>query len=41
VPTGLAAPGTAVEVAMPDGSTIGGSVDVLAVLDPAKQRPRT
>jgi aminomethyltransferase len=40
VPTGLAAPGTAVEVAMPDGSAIGGTVDVLAVLDPAKQRPR-
>ncbi len=41
VPTRLAAPGTAVEVAMPDGSTIGGTVDVLAVLDPTKQRPRT
>ncbi len=38
--TEVAAPGTAVQVAMPDGSTIGGAVDVLALLDPTKQRPR-
>lgn len=36
----VATPGAAVQVAMPDGSTIGGTVDVLAVLDPKKERPR-
>lgn len=36
----VAAPGTAVQVAMPDGAAIGGTVDVLAVLDPKKERPR-
>jgi glycine cleavage system aminomethyltransferase T len=40
MPTEHAAPGTAVEVAMPDGSTTSGTVDVLAVLDPKKERPR-
>lgn len=35
-----AEPGTAVEVAMPDGSVTTGAVDVLAVLDPKKERPR-
>ena len=38
--TDVATPGTEVQVAMPDGSTIGGTVDVLAVLDPKKERPR-
>jgi aminomethyltransferase len=38
--TEMAAPGTSVEVAMPDGTSIGGTVDVLAVYDPKKQRPR-
>ncbi len=38
--TESAAPGTEVEVAMPDGTTIGGTVDVLAVYDPKKERPR-
>jgi hypothetical protein len=36
----VASPGTSVEVAMPDGTTVGGTVDVLAVYDPAKRRPR-
>jgi hypothetical protein len=36
----VAAPGTVVDVSMPDGSTVGGTLDVLAVYDPAKQRPR-
>jgi aminomethyltransferase len=36
-----AEPGTAVEVAMPDGSVTAGTVDVLAALDPKKERPRT
>jgi aminomethyltransferase len=38
--TEVATPGTAVEVAMPDGGVIAGTVDVLALLDPAKERPR-
>jgi aminomethyltransferase len=38
--TDVASPGTSVEVAMPDGTTVGGTVDVLAVYDPAKRRPR-
>jgi aminomethyltransferase len=38
--TDVAVPGTRVEVGMPDGSTIGGTVDVLAVYDPKKERPR-
>lgn len=37
---GASAPGTEVRVAMPDDQTVGGTVDVLAVLDPTKQRPR-
>jgi aminomethyltransferase len=40
VPTGKAEPGTRVEVAMPAGGTTRGTVDVLAVYDPAKERPR-
>ncbi len=40
VRTDLASPGTQVEVAMPDGTTMGGTVDVLAVYDPKKERPR-
>jgi aminomethyltransferase len=36
----LAAPGTEVEVALGDG-TIGGTVDVLAIHDPEKRRPRS
>jgi aminomethyltransferase len=39
VPKGLAAPGTEVDVALGDG-TIGGTVDVLAIHDPEKRRPR-
>lgn len=35
-----AGPGTTVEVAMPDGATTAGTVDVLAVYDPTKRRPR-
>ena len=35
-----AAPGTTVEVAMPDGATVSGTVDVLALYDPQKERPR-
>jgi len=38
--TEVASPGTAVEVAMPDATSIRGTVDVLAVLDPTKERPR-
>jgi aminomethyltransferase len=38
--TDVASPGTHVEVAMPDGTTTGGTVDVLAVYDPKKERPR-
>ena len=38
--TEAATPGTPVEVAMPDGTTTGGTVDVLAVYDPRKERPR-
>jgi glycine cleavage system aminomethyltransferase T len=38
--TEIADPGTRVEVAMPDGTSIGGTVDVLAVYDPQKERPR-
>jgi aminomethyltransferase len=40
VRTDVASPGTHVEVAMPDGTTTGGTVDVLAVYDPKKERPR-
>ncbi|MDH4113311.1 MAG: aminomethyltransferase family protein [Actinomycetota bacterium] len=40
VRTDVAAPGRDVEVALPDGSTIGGTIDVLAVYDPTKERPR-
>jgi hypothetical protein len=36
----VAADGTAVEVAMPDGSTTAGTIDVLALYDPTKERPR-
>ncbi|MGZ8630183.1 MAG: aminomethyltransferase family protein [Actinomycetota bacterium] len=38
--TEVAVPGTLVEVAMHGGSTIGGTVDVLALYDPKKERPR-
>ena len=38
--TDVAAPGTEVEVAMPDGGTIGGTVDVLAVLRPERRNAR-
>jgi aminomethyltransferase len=38
--TELAVPGTGVEVVMPDGTAIDGTVDVLAVYDPKKERPR-
>jgi len=38
--TEMAAPGTGVEVAMSGGASIGGTVDVLAVYDPQKERPR-
>ncbi len=38
--TDVAADGTAVEVAMPDGSTTAGTIDVLALYDPTKERPR-
>ncbi|HET9309736.1 MAG TPA: aminomethyltransferase family protein [Actinomycetota bacterium] len=40
VRTDAATIGTPVEVAMPDGTTMGGTVDVLAVYDPKKERPR-
>jgi hypothetical protein len=40
VRTDVATIGTPVEVAMPDGTTRGGTVDVLAVYDPKKERPR-
>jgi aminomethyltransferase len=36
----VAPPGTAVHVAMPDGATVAGTVDVLAVYDPKKERTR-
>jgi aminomethyltransferase len=36
----VAAPGTAVDVAMADGTTAAGTVDVLAIYDPKKERPR-
>ena len=36
----VAAPGTAVDVAMADGTTVAGTVDVLAIYDPKKERPR-
>jgi aminomethyltransferase len=39
--TDSATPGTEVQVEMPGGGTIGGTVDVLAVLDPNKERPRS
>lgn len=40
VPSPVAERGTRVDVAMPDGGSIAGTVDVLAVYDPTKQRPR-
>jgi glycine cleavage system aminomethyltransferase T len=40
VRTDEASPGTPVEVAMPDGTMAGGTVDVLALYDPKKERPR-
>jgi glycine cleavage system aminomethyltransferase T len=39
VPAALAARGTAVEAVTPDGA-IPGSVDVLSIYDPRKERPR-
>lgn len=39
VPSDLAAPGTEVDVALGDGA-IGGTVDLLAIHDPDKRRPR-
>ena len=38
--TDVAADGTQVDVAMPDGSTQAGTIDVLALYDPKKTRPR-
>jgi aminomethyltransferase len=40
LPTEAATSGTEVHVAMPDGAAIRGTVDVLCVLDPKKERPR-
>jgi aminomethyltransferase len=40
VPAAVAGPGTRVDVAMDDDGPIGGTVDVLAVYDPTKERPR-
>jgi len=39
VPAAIAAPGTAVQAVTPDGA-IPGSVDVLSIYDPHKERPR-
>jgi glycine cleavage system aminomethyltransferase T len=38
--TDVAVDGTQVDVAMPDGSTQAGTIDVLALYDPKKTRPR-
>jgi aminomethyltransferase len=38
--TDVAVDGTRVEVATEDGGTVGGTVDVLAIYDPTKARPR-
>jgi glycine cleavage system aminomethyltransferase T len=38
--TDVAVDGTQVDVAMPDGSTQTGTIDVLALYDPKKTRPR-
>ena len=40
ISTGVAVDGTQVDVAMPDGSTQAGTIDVLALYDPKKTRPR-